>query len=71
MSLQTLLITSIRSTQPNVTTQHIYLLLYYGVISVLEWSHMIYMLTFSVRKCLVLEQNTNMLNSNKQQESYI
>ncbi len=30
---------------------------------VLEWSHMTYMLTFSVRTCLVLSQNPNTLNS--------
>ncbi|HED13363.1 MAG TPA: hypothetical protein ENI62_06865 [Gammaproteobacteria bacterium] len=45
-----------------VTIQRIHLLSHYGVISVLEWSHMTYMLTFSVRKCLVLNQNLNTLN---------
>ncbi len=52
-----------RVTNPKVTIQHIHLLPHYGVIFVLKWSHITYMLTFSVRKCLVLRQNLNMLNS--------
>ncbi len=35
--------------KPNVTIQRIHLLSHYGVIFVLECSHMTYMLTFSVR----------------------
>ena len=45
-----------------VPIHHIHLLSHNGVISVLGWSHIAYMFTFSVRKCLVLEQNLNMLN---------
>jgi len=47
-----------------LATQRIYLFPYNGVISVLKWSHMTDMLTFSVRKCLVLRKNLNSLSSN-------
>ncbi len=48
-----------------VAIQSIHLLPQPGVISVLKWSHIKYMFTFSVRKCLVLEQKLNALDSNQ------
>jgi len=48
-----------------VTIQRIHLFVPLRRVFVLKWSPRTYMLTFSVRKRLVLKQNLNMLNRYK------